>query len=284
MNTMTDLSAACLSNDWTHEVDFIEAGAGPLVVLVHSSMAGARQWSPLMRDLESHSLVRAVNLFGYGGTPAWHDVKPPSLDDYAELVAMTVPDSAGAISLVGHSFGAAVAMQAAAHQLKGRVKRLVLFEPSLFYLLDRCARREAFDEISTLADYTNRRIADQNPRAAAEGFIDYWCGRGTWAASTPGRQSAFTQSIALLGHEWDAVMQGNMTPADWAAALPRHTMLMSSAKTRRPSRELMELLSHSRPEWEVASLWETGHMAPLTHPQFVNPIIRGFLDRWASAN
>jgi hypothetical protein len=33
-------------------VDFIEAGAGPLVVLVHSSMAGARQWSSLIRDLE----------------------------------------------------------------------------------------------------------------------------------------------------------------------------------------------------------------------------------------
>jgi pimeloyl-ACP methyl ester carboxylesterase len=284
MNDLTDLSyrstPARLLNDCAHAVDFMEAGAGPLVVLVHSSMAGARQWSPLIRDLEDHSKVRAVNLFGYGSTPAWPDVKPPSLNDFADLVALTVPDTAGNISLVGHSFGAAVAMQAAAHQLRGRIKNLVLIEPSLFYLLDLCGRREAFDEILALAEYTNQGISNKKPEAAAERFIDYWCGSGIWAASSSGRQSAIAQSIALLAHEWNAVLAGHMTPAEWAAALPRDTLLMSSARTTRPLHEIVELLLHARPDWEFASIWDAGHMAPLTHPQIVNPIIKGFLGRW----
>ena len=55
-------------------VDYLEAGAaGPVVMLVHSSVAGARQWRRLMEDLKEGFRVRAVNLFGYGKTPAWPD-------------------------------------------------------------------------------------------------------------------------------------------------------------------------------------------------------------------
>ena len=48
-------------------VDFLESGAaGPVVMLVHSSVSGARQWRRLMEDLKDRFRVRAVNLFGYG--------------------------------------------------------------------------------------------------------------------------------------------------------------------------------------------------------------------------
>jgi pimeloyl-ACP methyl ester carboxylesterase len=257
--------------------DFIEAGAGPLVVLVHSSMAGARQWAPLISTLADQARVRAVNLFGYGATPPWNGSHPPALGDFARLVAQAVPDTTDTISLVGHSFGAAVAMQAAADQLRGRVKHLVLIEPSLFYLLDQNGRHGAFGEIADLAERTRAHIRARNPEAAAEDFIDYWCGQGTWAASSPSRQAAFAQSIALLLHEWHAVLTGDMTPAGWIAALPRHTLLMSSAWTTRPSREIVALLLDARPDWTFASICDASHMAPLTHPHLVNPLIKGFL-------
>ena len=96
------LTRTSITEDRADRVDFVEEGAGPLVVLVHSSMSGARQWSALIRDLKDFSLVRAVNLFGYGNTPAWSKVESPSLEDYAELVARAVPRTADHVSLVGH--------------------------------------------------------------------------------------------------------------------------------------------------------------------------------------
>jgi pimeloyl-ACP methyl ester carboxylesterase len=258
-------------------VDFIEAGAGPLVVLVHSSMSGARQWSALTRDLEDHFLVRAVNLFGYGGTPAWSGPAPPSLNDFAKLVAATVPSTARAVHLVGHSFGGAVAMQAAARQLHGRVESLVLIEPSLFYLLDWYRLREAFTEISGLATYTKRCVADGALHAAAERFIDYWCGPGAWAASSPARKLAFARAATLLPNEWNALLTGTTPSNAWAAALPPHTLVMSSVNTVRPSREIVELLLRARADWEFASVEDGGHMAPLTHSHLVNPVIRAFI-------
>jgi pimeloyl-ACP methyl ester carboxylesterase len=264
-------------------VNFQEAGAGPLVVLVHSSMAGARQWSALTRDLEGHFLVRAVNLFGYDGTPAWSEPRSPSLDDFADLVAQAVPDATSEVHLVGHSLGGAIAMQAAARQLRGRVRSLVLFEPSLFYLLDHYGCQESFQEISMLATYTRRCIWGATPEAAAERFIDYWCGPGTWAASSADRRSWFAGSIELLPHEWTAVLTGKTTLQEWNAALPRHTLVMSSTKTSRPARELVGILLRSQPKWAFASICDSGHMAPLTHPQVVNPIIGRFLHERATA-
>ena len=53
-----------MSNNLPIKVDYLEAGSsGPLVMLVHSSVSGARQWRRLMDDLKDQFRVRAVNLF-----------------------------------------------------------------------------------------------------------------------------------------------------------------------------------------------------------------------------
>ena len=91
------------------DVDYLEAGSsGPVVMLVHSSAAGARQWRRLMDDLKTDFRVRAVNLFGYGKTPPWPPAVPQSLDDQARLVEAALPANAEEVCLVGHSFGGSV--------------------------------------------------------------------------------------------------------------------------------------------------------------------------------
>jgi pimeloyl-ACP methyl ester carboxylesterase len=78
------------------EVDYLEAGSsGPVVMLVHSSVSGARQWRRLMDDLKADFHVRAVNLFGYGKTPPWSTATTQSLDDQARLVEAALPARAG---------------------------------------------------------------------------------------------------------------------------------------------------------------------------------------------
>jgi len=46
-------------------VDVIDVGAGPPVVLLHSSVSGNRQWKALIADLRDRHRVLAVNLLGY---------------------------------------------------------------------------------------------------------------------------------------------------------------------------------------------------------------------------
>jgi len=256
--------------------DYLEEGTGPPVILVHSSMGGARQWGSLMPLLGGRWTVRAVNLFGYGGTPAWQDAAPPTLDDYAALVAAIVPPSAAPVVLVGHSLGGAVAMRAA-QRLRGRVDRLVLLEPSLFGLLDAYGRPEAFHEILALAARTTALVRAGETDAAGEAFVDYWCGAGAWRVSPAGRRNAIARLLPGLPGEWNAVLGKAPGLGDLRAFLPSRTLLVSFAGTTRPSRQVVEILADGCLHWDVVTIGEGGHMAPLTHPQRVNPMIQAFL-------
>jgi pimeloyl-ACP methyl ester carboxylesterase len=168
-----------VSNVATTQVDFLEAGSGPVVILVHSSVSGARQWRGLIDDLKGHFRVRAVNLFGYGKTPPWPAEARQTLTDQARLVEGAIPAGAEEIYLVGHSFGGAVAMKVAA-RLLGRVAKLVLLEPIPFRLLAQAGRMDAFAEAMNLRNVIKKYGVLGEWATAAEKFADYWTGAGTW--------------------------------------------------------------------------------------------------------
>ena len=100
-------------------------------MLLHSSVAGARQWRRLMEDLKNRFRVRAVNLFGYGTTPPWTAATAQSLKDQARLVEAALPYNADEAYLVGHSFGGSVAMMAAA-RLGNRISKWSRLKPIHF--------------------------------------------------------------------------------------------------------------------------------------------------------
>ena len=90
------------------------------------------------------------------------------------------------------------------------------------------------------------------------------------------RRAAFTESLPPNFHEWDAVMDEQTTLEEWGAMTTR-TLVVSDPATRRPIREIVELLAGACPHWTFRSLPGGGHMAPLTRPELVNPVVRGFL-------
>ncbi len=264
------------NNDGPGAVDYLDAGStGPAVMLVHSSVAGARQWRRLMEDLKDGFRVRAVNLFGYGKTPAWPDDASQSLDDHARLVEAALPPDAEEGYLVGHSFGGSVAMKVAARP-RSRVTKLVLLEPNPFYLLAQSGYADAFAEAMALRDCVKKFGALGQWHVAAERFADYWGGAGTWEATPLDRREIFTQALKPNFFEWDAVTDESTPVEEWARTLPRATLVVADPNTVLPIREIVALLRRACPAWVFADVMG-GHMAPLTHPGLINPIVASFL-------
>jgi pimeloyl-ACP methyl ester carboxylesterase len=257
-------------------VDYLEAGSsGPVVMLVHSSVSGARQWRRLMDDLKGQFRVRAVNLFGYGKTPPWPAEAIQSLDDQARLVEAALPANADEIYLVGHSFGGSVAMKAAA-RLVGRVAKLVLLETNPFYLLAQSGRVEAFAEAMELCNCIKKFGAVGEWATAGEKFADYWGAAGTWREMSLDRRIAFSDGLKPNFFEWDAVMNETTPAEEWATLLPRATLLVCDPGTVLPIREITAALRRSGPGWAYKEVPGAGHMAPLTHPDLINPLIGSF--------
>jgi pimeloyl-ACP methyl ester carboxylesterase len=262
------------SSDMGTPVDVIDVGTGPPVVLLHSSVSGNRQWKALIADLRDRHRVLAINLLGYGDTPPWSGDRPQRLTDQAALVHAAIDGIDEPVSLVGHSFGGAVAMQATL-ELGDRVRALVLLEPNPFALLARAGRTEAFAEACALRDHVRRHGRTGEWDVVAGRFADYWLGDGTWEAMPDKRRAAFVAALVPNQHEWDAVSDPDLVLDDLPREVP--TLVVHDPATRRPIRELVEVLREARPDWCFRTLAEGGHMAPLTRPDLVDPVVVSFL-------
>ncbi|MBU4215127.1 MAG: alpha/beta hydrolase [Actinobacteria bacterium] len=88
----------------------VEHGTGPLVVLLHELAEDHRAWDPVVDRLEGRARVLTVDLRGHGASPAGdgYDVE----DHVADLRAVLAARDADAQPplLVGHGYGAFVAM------------------------------------------------------------------------------------------------------------------------------------------------------------------------------
>src|SRR5690606_14239997 len=104
-----------------------------------------------------------------------------------------------------------------------------------------------------------------------EAFADYWGGAGSWTAMSADRRDAFLASLRNTYYEWDAVMNAT-TPLEALAPLAPRTLLAVARDTKRPIREIGEILVGHLPGLAAAPIAEGGHMAPLAAPHAVNPL------------
>ena len=116
-------------------VFFREVGSGPSIVCLHSNASSSSQWRPLMDALAPNFNVLAADSYGAGKSPPWPTDRAIGLRDEVALLEPVFDQAGAAFSLVGHSYGAAIALIAAIEH-PDRVQALILYEPTLFALLD----------------------------------------------------------------------------------------------------------------------------------------------------
>jgi len=105
-------------------------GAGPLVLLLHGAGASTHTWRHILRDLARDFSVLAVDLPGQGFT-SLPDPAQASLEGMTAALARLLRDlGADPAAIVGHSAGAAVALNLAP-RLPVRPRAVVAINPSL---------------------------------------------------------------------------------------------------------------------------------------------------------
>jgi pimeloyl-ACP methyl ester carboxylesterase len=256
------------------EIAYLDQGKGPAVIVAHCSSASHREWLPLFGELEPGWRVLAPDFIGYGQSDAWPEGKVfTGQADLAVLVALAKKTKKH-VHLVGHSYGAAMALEAA-RELGGKVRSLTLVEPVSFNLL-RVEGRPEWAEIERLGVAVLTAVSNGKDREAAATFMRYWLGRMRWWLSPEKFKAAITATIHKVALEFMILIEANTKLSDYAGvAVP--TLLIVGGKTRAPARAVVDMLGATLPNAEVAMIRGAGHMSPFTHPSEVNRLIAGHL-------
>ena len=183
------------------------SGVRSAVICLHSSASSLRvEWRRLMERLSAQFRVMAVDLYGSGKTAARPSDKAMYLSDEIQLLSPMFEAAGHRFHLVGHLFGAAVAMKAAL-ALRGRVLSLVLYEPVLFSaLMADAPRSAAAQEILLVRDDSTRLVDEGDLMAADQRFIDYWSGNGAWAEISESRRPGLVAAMGTVKSEWHALL------------------------------------------------------------------------------
>lgn len=256
-------------------------GSGKPVLLLHSSMSSHRQWQQLVANLRQDHCCIVPDLQGYGfpssqilGDFAGRDYQ--MADEAAALVALLSDlEINQAISIVGHSFGGALALHLAMTNAFA-IKELVLFEPVAFHLLktkDQTQCSELLAEVQALAEQLPRL----NHHDAARVFIDYWQMDGYFANLPRRMQQNLAEQVAKVTLDFQALIGEPLQLADYAR-LNLPVLLLSGSDSRRSAQRISELLHFTIKGSELRQV-ATGHMGPVTDSALVNIEICSYLRR-----
>ncbi|RYY94001.1 MAG: alpha/beta hydrolase, partial [Comamonadaceae bacterium] len=182
------------------------------------------------------------------------------------------------LALVGHSYGAAIALIAALAN-PARVRAIALYEPTLFALLDAAqpAPNDG-DGIRTAVIDAGSALDAGDTDAAARHFIDYWMGAGSWARTPDARKAPIAASVRNV-RRWGHALFTEPAPLAAFRALDVPVLYMVGRRSTASAHGVARLLTQALPRVQVRTFDDLGHMGPVTHPEVVNEAVSQFLEQ-----
>jgi len=249
-------------------IAYRKSGTGSPLVLIHGSTADHTRWNSILPDLEKRLTVYAVDRRGRGksGDGDTYDLER----EFEDIVA--VVEAAGSrVNLLGHSFGALCAMDAALRT--DRLNKLILYEP-VFPVegieLYEPGAREKLEAILKEGDREKLLISFfRDIVKMSEKDIDVLKREPAWQA----RLAAAHTLVREMGDE-----NYRFEPARFKdLAVP--TLLLLGEKSPPFLKKPTEKLAAALPNSQVVVLPGQGHAAMSTAPElFINEIIQFISD------
>lgn len=245
-------------------------GDGPQVALsLHPSLAHGGAFRALAAQMPGWRLV-APDLPGHGESADWDGTR--DLHDVATEAAAAVLDGIGPCCVIGHSFGATVALRLALEQ-PARVRRLVLAEPVLFAAVAGPVHAAHLAEHAGFA----AAMGAGDLVAAAAAFQAIW-GAGVPFGDLPVAQRGYIADRMPLIPAQNATLYddaaGLLAPGR-LEGLRMPVLLVEGAMSPPVIAAIHAVLAARLPVARRVVIAGAGHMAPITHPADVAAAIRG---------
>ena len=251
------------------------------VICLHSSGSTGGQWTALRAQLEPAVQVITPDFHGHGAGPAWHGFDEGIVAADAARIARLAKSVPGAVHLVGHSYGGAIALRVALYHPE-RVTSVTVYEPVVFRLLfDYYGKRHPASEIIEVARDMRRQLRSRNVAGAAMRFVDYWGGHGAWHALSINQQAGIAKRADVIAAQFRALASDAPRLDDYRS-LHAPVLMLAGSEMRAPVRRIGELLRFALPDAAGCTIGGMGHMGPITHSRIVAQRVSQFIREHAS--
>ncbi|MGD6740713.1 alpha/beta fold hydrolase [Streptomyces sp. BH106] len=267
--------ASVESRDGT-AIAYRQFGSGPPVVMVHCSGGGLHSWEPVAELLADRYEVWTPVRRGYA--PSGPGRSPKSFaDEVADLDAL-ITEIGRPVHVVGMSYGANVALHAAASGLP--VRSLVLWEPPLFAVGDELAPvLEEFEQLTAKGEQrrADRLLAEKVARIPAA-LLDMMDAGESDGTEPDTERDAEPDEAHGWCRDLESLIADSAGVDRWTdVTVP--TLLMRGADTWQPMPETLDRLATALPRVTYTTLPGQMHFAPSLVPDVVAAHIAGFLPR-----
>ncbi len=250
-------------------------GARPVLAL-HCSLAHSGAWNGLAERLARVTLT-ATDQIGHGKAAPWDGVQ--DLHGQATEASILMAERLGQgqpIDLMGHSFGATVALRLALTR-PDLVRSLTLIEPVIF-----AAARAQPAYASFRARHLEfaRLIKLGQREAALRQFHSDW-GTGDTLESLPDRtRSYMLDRIHLIEAQNPVLLDdaASMLRPGGLEGLTVPVLLVEGAKSPPIIAAVHKDLAHRLPQVQRLTVAGAGHMVSITHAGVLAPIVQAHLD------
>jgi lipase len=242
-------------------VKIVEQGTGTPVVFLHSGVGSAGEWRGVFSAWPAGYRLIAVDAFRGGSGPGLPGHR--TLDDYADQVHAVVSQVGQPIHLVGFSWGGATALHVAA-TAPTVLASVAVIEPEAYSLLG-TDDEPAFTVLRSLCDRWRGHVQAGDWYVAFEEFIDFYNGRGSFAAWPAARRDAFLEDQRTRGDLWDVLFDAPITATSLASVVAPVHVIEGSA-TSVVDRAICDAVLRSVPHARRSLIEGAGHMMPLSHP------------------
>ncbi|WP_322890759.1 MULTISPECIES: alpha/beta hydrolase [unclassified Yoonia] len=243
----------------------VTVGHGAPVVMVHCMLARHESLLPLAGAIGGQATL--FDLPGHGRSPDWDG----SRDYQAQAVAWAAACCDEPAHLVGHSFGATVALRLAVER-PDLVNRLTLIEP-VYFAAARSTPEHA-DHAAGFRPFLDAMAQDDHSDAARH-FNALW-GAQPWDRLPPRTQGYLMDRIHLVTASSSAIEDdpAGITSAQVLAKVAIPVTLIRGADSPPVIGAIHAALAQRVPDATDHVVAGAGHMLPLTHTAEVAALIR----------
>lgn len=257
----------------------IARGQGPDVVLVHGAVGDYREWAPIGDQLEARYRVIALSRrYHWPNSPPAGDAAY-SYESHSNDLRSFLNSIGHPVHLVGHSYGAGVALLTAIHD-PTFIRSLTLIEPAFGSLLPAKGpgvEAELVSRDSMIA--TVRKLAQEGQdERAAEVLIN-------WVQGAPGGFIKLPAAVreGMLANAKTAgptfAVRAPEVSCDQLRKLSVPTLVLNGERTRVFYRLIAHTVASCVPGAESATIPSSSHMTIVENPSQTVALVQPFLAR-----